>query len=291
METEKLSDLAAQFKEFWDIQACLGVRTLLEAAYEELAATLLKIVRLTLTRPHETPQKPRFPAGTMALFDEDVFDRASRILRDGSMSMQRDETKDIGDMITAKTNSALLIKAIIIRAIYTAAIDGQIDRLKDLVKVAIKHDTDMACEILDQMFLVWGKNDSSDVLVALLDIYRMVLLTSWVSNTRSSALRNLAVIFDIFLERVAFERAVSVHELHLLEISSLSSGSPDLSNAEIKVTGSLLLLHLLSQGQTENFTKISEKTKEQIEAWGCMLSAVGKAENVGINFATHVTAF
>ncbi len=238
-----------------------------EAAYVEVSVIMLKIAHLTGISPIATRL-------------EYIIKRDTLLSQARNISPEdRESERSIPPTLT-KNCCALLKRAKAIRALYIAAITGHMDQLHELVTSAIRYDIDVACDALEHMSVVWdvGESDEQD-LAKLLDIYIGAHSATSSSSIRTIALRNLADILEHFFQSDWLQRTnIKSSKFPNFELSLLSKGNPDLTNAEIRITGSLLALDFLHYTQQDSFVEIGV----QIQAWSDILSGNSKSENVSI---------
>lgn len=239
-----------------------------EATYIEVTVIMLRIVHLTYSRPMTTS------------LEEDISKRACLLLRIGHVSPEERELPRTIKPIFHEECSALLVRAVCIRALYTAAKTQQMEQLQEFIISAIQYDVDIACDALDHMSVVWNVKDSQvEDLTKLVDIYIGAYSATSSNNIRTVALRNLADILEHLFQFSGWKRTnITSNKLRNFGLSFLPRGSPDLSNAEIRISGSFValeFLHHIPQGFVDDIA-------EQIQAWGHMLSDNGKSENVSI---------
>jgi hypothetical protein len=253
---------------FWATKPYWRLNPITEAAYVEVTVIMLRIAHLTCSRPITTYSQ------------EDIFRRAIKILQTGHISSEeRESARTIEPTFPGKC-PALLVRAVAIRALYIAAKMSQMDRLRQLIISAIQYDIDIACDVLDHMSVVWNaKTSQAENLVGLVDIYMGAYSITLSNNIRAIALRNLADILEHLFQFSWLKRTeITSNKFCDFGSSFLTRGSPDLSNAEIRISGSLLALdlhHHIQQGSLEGIA-------EQIQAWGSMLSDNGRSENVSV---------
>jgi hypothetical protein len=239
-----------------------------EAAFIEVAVIMLRIAHVTYNRPVTTYS------------EEDILRRASLLLQNGHVSLNERESVRTIKPTFHEECSALLVRVLSIRALYTAAKTGHIDQLQELIISVMEYDVDIACDVLDHIAVVWNvKISQAEDLAKLVDICIAAYSTTPSSNIRNVALRNLADILEHSFQFDWLEwTEITSNKFRGFGLSLLMRGSPDLSNAEIRITGSLLALDFLNHIQQGSLEGIAE----QIQAWGSMLSDNGRSENVSM---------
>jgi hypothetical protein len=237
-----------------------------QAAYVEVTVIMLKIAHLTGGRL------------LAKLLDVAIFKTDGVLVQDAHVSSGETESVRLNKPTLTENCSSLLVRAVTIREVYTAATTGQIDQLQELIISAIQYDVDIACDTLDHMSIVWDVMDSGvEDLAKLVDIYIGAYSATSSNSIRTIALRNLADILECLFQSSWLKRtSITSNKFHNFGLSLLRRGSPDLSNAEIRMTGSLLALDFLHYTAQDSFSEIAERLKD----WGDMLTDSGKSENV-----------
>jgi len=239
-----------------------------EAAYVEVTVIMLKIALLTCGQPI----KPHS--------EEDIFRRTSMLLQTGHVSLRERESIGTIKPTFHKECCALLVRAVSIRALYTTMTTRQIGQLQELIMSVIQYDVDIACDVLDHMQVVWNSRTiQAEDLAKLVDIYLGAYSATSSNNIRTSALRNLADVLECLFQLGWLKQTeVKSNKFRVFGFSFLMKGCPDLSNAEIRITGSLLAIDFFHHAERGSLEEIAER----IQAWGSMLSDNGRSENVSM---------
>lgn len=257
-----------KLKQFWAAKVQWESNHMVEAAYEEVAVTLLRIVHFANSRAME-PTKRIQPNLRLELLAGDIFVRTGQLLQLKDVSVRDGASAGNLDPTFSKAGFTLLVKAVTIRALYTAAINGQMDQVQELVISTIQYDIDIACNTLDHMPIVWNVQETPTKFLAnLARIYFSVYSATTSSHVRSNALKNLADVLER-LSQLSELTLINIpadksHDIHL---SLITKGSPDLSNTEIRATGSLLAIKFIQQKRRGGLTEVAK----QIVEWGYML--------------------
>lgn len=269
--------LTPKLDHFWTTRAHWVLNTINEAAYVEVGVIVLKIAHFAGSRAVTTYLKER------------IFERAGALFQTEHVPSEEIKSARTKQHAFTENSSVLLVRAVAIRALYTAATTGQIGPFQELITAAIQYDVDIACDILDHMSVVWDvKNSEAEDLAKLADIYIGAYSATLSNSIRTIALRKLADILEHLFQSGWLKRTdIMSKKFHDFGLSSLRRGSPDLSNIEIRMTGSLMALDFLHHIAQNNFGEIAER----IQDWGDMLSDSGKSENVSILSPHFQTSF
>ena len=245
-----------------------------EAAYVNVILVTMKIARLPGSKPIIT-------------HSDDALERFSALLQAGHFSSRNGESIGIIQSNFTENSSTLLVRAVAIRAVNTAATTGQIDRLQEFITSLIRYDIDIVCDALEQVLVVWNIRESkAEHLEKLVYLYCEVYSATSSNTVQRVALRNLADTLEHLLESDWLERPnLSSDKLYDFGLSLQRRGSPDLSNAEVRLTGSLLALDFHHHKSLESFKHISER----IKAWGNMIRDNGDSDNVSISLSSYRT--
>jgi hypothetical protein len=246
-----------------------------EAAYEDIMTILLKFLHLFIGNS-STFSGPEIPALKRILLTSNVIEKASTAIRQKNSSSTGGPLESISDS-TPLIGLALLRKSLAFRALYAVTIEGEISELELLVEAAAKYDADTARAIIDHLPLVWNIHfETVEVLVGILELY-VVAYTSTTSNEiRSAALQNLPDALEQLLKLRGLSAIGSNNKFQGLFSLIIEKENPGLLSAEIRITGSLLVLDT-TLARRQNWVG---NAVERIEEWGYMLLAVGRADNV-----------
>jgi hypothetical protein len=187
-----------------------------------------------------------------------------------------DACSELRDMLGANPAEALLRTAMVRRAIYTTAIRDDSAGLRGILKFVAETSTDITLAALECIPQAWNPTLFEGALSELSEAYLVVVENSLSPEVRAIATTNLADALDrgfcmndeIHREAVYKLRALGPH-------LSDGLGSPNLSNAEIRVSGWILLQWLLPTS-----TPTPAWLAERMQAWGSMLSSAGHANKV-----------
>jgi hypothetical protein len=259
--------LTTKLDHFWAVKPQWRLNPMNEAAYVEVTVIMLKIALLTCGQPI----KPHL--------EEDIFRRTNMLLQTGHVSLGERSRGTIKPTFHEEC-CALLVRAVSIRALYTTTATRQMDQLQELIMSVIQYDVDIACGVLDHMSVIWNsKTSQAEDLAKLVDIYLGAYSATSSNNIRTSALRNLADVFEyLFLFGWLKRTEITSNKFRVFGFPFLMKGCPDLSNAEIRITGSLLAIDFFHHEEQGSLEEIAER----IQAWGSMLSDNGRSENVSM---------
>jgi hypothetical protein len=289
LRVDEIKNLASRLDQFWNVDYRCRKSCEIEAAYEELNATILKVIYLnTNVRQQATLKSKSFNPGAL-LSAESAFEKADQIMQPKALDKKKYDETGIIERLAPPNSSALFARAVGLRALYAAALNNQTDQLLQVVFSAIQYyDIDVLQTLLNQIPLTWNVDEVSiEALTDLRNIYVQVLRRTWPSHIRSTALRGLADVVDRFLAFDEAKTADAFKELtkYISWFSSMS-GSPDLSNVEIRATGTVLALEFTSR-KPHGFDGMYGR----IQAWGSMLMASMQADNVSkSSLLTYYTA-
>lgn len=239
-----------------------------EAAYIEVGVILQKIAH--------------FAGSTAATIrsEELLFERVGALLQDEHFPLGEKKLARNEQPIFPGKTSILLFRAVAIRGLYAATKTGQVGQLQRLITSTVRYDVDVACDLLEHMSVVWNiGNSKAEDIASLVDMYIGVYSATSSNIIRTIALRNLADILEYLLQSGSLKRAeIMSTRFHDFGLFLLGKGCPDLSNAEIRMTGSLLALDFIRHAAQDYHSELAQ----HIQAWGDMLSDKGKSENVRI---------
>jgi hypothetical protein len=247
-----------------------------EAAYVEIRVIMLKIA-------HRTKRKLK------TAFSEEALQRAIILLQTGQTSLGGKDPRAATQPLFSEESSILLVRAVAIHALYSTATMFQMDQLYKLIESAISYDIDIACDILDHISIIWNvKDNQAGDLAKALEIYISAYSATESNRIRTVALRNIAdTLEQLFQSGSPWRAYVSCQNFRHFGLSLCMKGTPDLSNAEIRITGSLLALDFLYHNQQNSVNEVAGRIQE----WGIMLSDHGSCGNVSICSAVSQMSF
>jgi hypothetical protein len=258
--------------ELQQIRVSGGKCAVIEAAYDDVATVMLRILTFCKLASKSTCAEFEFPSEWARLERRESGADAT--------------STHIDQMIPFETASpspndipseAILRKAAGLHLLHNASFTGHLDGIRKDLAFFAQNDVDTTLTVLNQLPLQWMTQDpSTEMLYNLKDMYLEVLAVSGSSEVRSIAVRDLAAVMEQLTVLNPISAALPFNNYGTACVSFLLRGGPDLSNAELQITG-ILLLH-------ESFS-LSEKGSMQafnqhMNAWGTMLSDAGRAENV-----------
>lgn len=196
-------------------------------------------------------------------------------------------------------NTALACSAVVRRAAFTSALREDTLSLQNVISFAAALDTDVALAAIEVISDAWGSRTSAGTLFGLINAYMGAIGITQSPEVRAVAIFDLAEVVDQLFGRIDSthtERGQSggapkmtqhpsldLNEMIRTEIKGLgallqdSTRTPSLSNAEIRISGSLLVCEYVSQ---KHFNRALDSYKPRIEAWGKLLVGAGNANNV-----------
>lgn len=216
----------------------------------------------------------------------------------GLMKTYPSLTASIGGSECA-VNTALAWNAVVRRSLFTTALRDDTLGLQNVASFAAALDTDIALAAMEAVSDAWGSHTSADILFELVKAYMRAIEITQSPEVRAAAITNLAEVVDKLFGRIDSISAEWRHSsgptnilqhpsLDLIEIvqseitgigALLQHGrtTPSLSNAEIRISGSILICEYVSQ---KHFHPAFDMYKSRMEAWGKLLIEAGNAINV-----------
>lgn len=229
------------------------------------------IIELELPTKHITVLQNTFAS----IFPSDVSQQVERLTKAYAKSAQNPKS------------SALLRKAIAQKAVYIASLTDNLQILEMSLYVGCA-DVDTTLAMFDCISEVFDSLTDSKSLQALADLYIKALPSSRSPEIRATALFHLASILD--------RMSLAGHKLSSGILSQLPriggllqdcKASPQLSKAQLRISGCLLLHELCSsvnhEGSLRNLCQ-EEKLEQRLEIWGQRLAAAGHANNVSSSY-------
>jgi hypothetical protein len=196
-------------------------------------------------------------------------------------------------------NTALACNAVVRRSVFTAALRDDTLSLQKVISFAAALDTDVALTGIEAIPDAWASHTSADALLGLIKAYMGAIEMSQSPEVRAVAITNLAEVVDNLFGRINsknMERgqnsgpakipqhpSLDLNEMVQSEIKGLGAllqdgiKTPSLFNAEIRISGSLLVCEYVSQ---KHFNRPLDTSKSRMEAWGKLLVGAGNASNV-----------
>jgi hypothetical protein len=198
-----------------------------------------------------------------------------------------------------RVNTTLACNAVVGRAAFTAALREDTLGLQNVISFAAALDTDVALAAIDVIPDAWESHTSADALFGLTKAYMGAIEISQSPEVRSAAIGKLAEVVDQLFGRIDSSKEESRHnsgpaemtqhpsldlnEMIRSEIKGLGAllqdgtKTPALSNAEIRISGSLLVCEYVSQ---KHFNRALNTYNQRMESWGKLLVEAGNASNV-----------
>lgn len=263
------------------------------AAYLEVSNTIARILLSVHAKMPVTDDHSHLASITDHLFLHDTYEEFLDL-----MKTYPTLTASIGGS-ELSVNTALACKTVVRRAVFTAALRDDTLGLQNVISFAAALDTDVALEAIEVIPQAWGSHTSADTLFGLIKAYMGAIEMTQSPEVRSVAIVNLAEVVDQLFGRVDPSNAepgqnsggtkltqhpsLDLNEMVRGEIKGLGallqdgSKTPSLSNAEIRISGSLLVCEYVSQ---KHFNRALNTYKQRMESWGKLLSGAGNASNV-----------
>jgi hypothetical protein len=246
------------------------------AAALEVNNTIAKILLCPPTTETEKGDASHVRSITSHLFADNAFDEFSILVeKHAAISTETPATAALG-------------KAIVRRGIYTTALLENEGALQNIVSSIAELNTDMVLTALDCLPSAWKNLSSSKTLCGLSRAYISLLVASKAPEVRAVACYDLADVLDKGF--VSIEASGSTGNesngqpnFDLIditkELSSILQGndSPSFSNAQIRISGCIMICQHISQAYDKSPT---EPYRSQMKEWGQLVSAAGQSSNV-----------
>jgi hypothetical protein len=263
------------------------------AAYLEVSNTLAGILLSARNKPLGTSDASQLASVMDHLFLHDTYGEFLDL-----MKTYPTLTASIGGS-ELSVNTALACNAVVRRAVLTAALREDTLGLQNVISFAAALDTNVALAAVEVIPDAWSSYASADTLFGLVKTYMGAIEMTKSPDVRSAAIVNLAEIVDQLFGRIDSSTAergqnggnakmtqypsLDLNEMIRGEIKGLgallqdATKTPSLSNAEIRISGSLLVCEYVSQ---KHFNRALNTYKPRMEAWGKLLAGAGNASNV-----------
>lgn len=245
-------------------------------AYLEVSNTIAKIQLSCARREAKKDDASLLRAINEDLFTEHSFENIAVL---------------IGKCLEISTETmatAALANAIIHRGIYATALSCDEVALQNILCSAAALNTDVVLAALDCVPIAWKNLTSLENLLAVSQAYTNLLITSKAPEVRARVCYYLADILDkafvvIEASGTTGKRSVCQSSLRLNDITEQlrtilpGNDNPSFSNAQIRISGSILISEHISEAHDASPTELYSS---RMKAWGQMLSVAGKASNV-----------
>ena len=271
-----------------------------ESGCPEILAAYLEVVniiaRILLSARHSSHAASRSSYMTLLMdqfFAHDSFEEFTAIMQTYPIFI----ALEIGS--PCSENTALACNAVVRRSIFTAALREDTLGLQNVISFVTALHTDITIAALESVPDAWAYVTSVDSLFGLIKAYMSAIKKTKSSEVRAVAVFNLAGVLDQIFGRVESTnvergqnsdpaRLTQHPSLNLLEMvrgeikdleTLLQDGArtPSLSNAEIRITGSVLVCEYVFQ---KHSNRALNTCKPRMEAWGKLLVAAGNSNNV-----------
>lgn len=238
----------------------------MRAAYIEVVTVVMKIAVKTLSLHSDDP----LAQAIRSL----VPDQAEKIL-ESPISCSETSSFDHDRYLS------LFRRALGLQVVFKSATLMDVAKLRESIDGSmIERDPDTTYVLLEAIPGIWSAlNDNLNVLEALAGFYVAVLLKSTSPQVQSISARNLAAVLDLLtgMGDLEYPTLDTIDQITLA--FDTSQGSPELSNARIRLSGSLLTRQIKRVGggvQNEEASRLGVQLLE----WGQMLTDAGHANNV-----------
>jgi hypothetical protein len=257
------------------------------AAYLEVSNTIAGIL-LYSRHLHATPNPSDLAFVMDHLFLHDAYEEILDLMKTHptlTASIQGSE---------CSVNTALSCNAVVRRAVFTTALRADTLGLQNVISFAAALDTDVALAAVEIIPNAWGSHTSAGALFGLVKAYMSAIEMTQSPEVRAAAIFNIAEVVDQLFGRIDSKNvergqnktqhpSLDLNEAIRSEIKGLGAllkdetKTPSLSNAEIRISGSLLVCEYVSQ---KHFNRALDTYKSRMEAWGKLLVGAGDASNV-----------
>ncbi|KAG0647573.1 tRNA (cytidine(32)-2 -O)-methyltransferase non-catalytic subunit TRM732 [Hyphodiscus hymeniophilus] len=188
-------------------------------------------------------------------------------------------------------NTALACNAILHRSVFSSALREDTLCLQNVIAFATTLDIDVVLAAVEVIPDTWGNHTSVGTLLGLIKTYMGAIEATKSPEVRATAIFNLAEVVDRMLGRIDLKNfksnqnsqlarelhhtSLDLNEMVQNEIQGLGTllqngmKTPSLSNAEIRISGSLLNL----------FNRAFDTFQSRMEAWGKLLGVAGASTN------------
>lgn len=266
--------------DFYSKQSPRCTSPYVEAAFDELAAVVLKVAFLQCSGDQKASQSPAHPDWAIRFFDDSVFDRTIALLQGNATHILKNSVTDAKNISGQQGIAALWNKAAALRSVYTAAIRSQVHRIGDIVRDAAQHDAETASVVLDVIPTIFGVGASCTHGAWTLELYNTALSHSRDGQVRDVALRNMAAALDKSLT------ARKARELGSFHYDPTLVSSPNTTNAEIRAMGSLLAFRFARDGRDINIVLMEKQNVQLVSAWNHVIAAAASCDNVSTLLTT-----
>jgi hypothetical protein len=260
------------------------------AAYLEVSNSIGRIL-LSFHKAHDTAaSKSNLAAITDQLFRHDAYQEFLDLMKTyPALTVSRGGSE-------CSVNSALACVAVVRRAVLTAALRDDYLGLQNVISFAAALDTDVALAAVEAVPDAWGFRTSADSLFGLIKSYRAIVEMTQSSEVRAIAIFNLAEVIDQLFGRIDSKSVegckdykcyqnsnFDLNEMIRSEIQGLGAllqngkKTPSLLNAEIRISGSLLVCDYVFE---KSLNRPMDAYKSHMQTWGELLAKAGNASNV-----------
>lgn len=181
-----------------------------------------------------------------------------------------DDFSQLKAQIECASQDALLQLAIVRRAIYMTSLRNDSIGLWRVLKIVAQLSTDLTSAALTNISEAWRATTGN--LVCLVEAYVQIIEFAASPDVRATAAINLADLLDASFDGTDLTKGVLWEIDHLPRLLQEGSQSPNISNAQLRISGWVLQKEVQFQSPPES--------SECLEAWGHILAAAGDANNV-----------
>ena len=195
-------------------------------------------------------------------------------------------------------NTALACNAVVRHSAFASALREDTIGLQKAVCFAATLDTDVALAAIEIIPEAWRASTSTDALFGLTKSYMGAIKMTQCPEVRAAVIFNLAAMIDQLFGGIDSKStegqtngpakinqypSLDLNESVRREIEGLGAllqhgtKTPSLSNAEIRISGSVMVCEYVSQ---KHFNRAMNTYKLRMEAWGKLLVDSGIASNV-----------
>lgn len=247
----------------------------LEAAYENVRNVIFR-ANIKFDASNQYPVHslvPQMSTSENAASSRHVSERVCQlILTTGMLSV---EAGVDSSAYKRKLSSALLKQTLTLQVLYMTASTGVWTELIAVGDVSARGDPDTALCLLENLPLVWKTSKASlEEHLGIARLYVAVLGASPPTQLRALCLDGLASVLD-YLSAHQQKEQPELMAIIKHYASSMGPKSPELINAEMRISGCVLRYDLHMHDMFDDY-----KSCERVQAWGDILGSAIEAENV-----------
>ena len=263
------------------------------AAHLEVSNSIAKIL-LSSRHSYATSEQLKLPSIINHLFVQDAFEEFLILMKTYPSVIASIQG------IPRTPNIAIACNAVVRRSVFTSALRKDITGLRNVVCFAASLEIEIALAAIDVVPDAWRSYASVDSLFGLVKTYMGAIEMTQSPEVRAAAIFSLAEIVDRLYghmdskivgqghgdgsAKVPTLPSLEFNEMVRNEINGLGAllqdgiaKTPSLSNAEIRISGSLLVCEYVS---LKHFNRTLSSYKSRMEAWAKLLVRAGRSHNV-----------